>query len=185
MKLYHFLFQLVFELLNGRDLSTTALKSTLVLSARLLHANFPDLTYERQRRPIISGALKSNHPLNENFHFCQLLFDWPQFRIEVLPSLLNLCQTLLMKTPSETEFEEIILMLVLVVLNFSKSTDMDNGLDLTSQQGLLFFPKCASKQGEEIVKQFVHALKVEKVEKINDGSLALIWGILVCLPCIR
>lgn len=171
--------------MSGGSPCTAALSSTLVLSATLLLANFPELDCEKHRKKIITNSFLISHPLREILNFSRLLFEWPNFKEEILPPLLNVCQSYLMKKLTETDFEEIVLVLTQVVLNFSKSSDMSYGLDLVSQQGLLFLPKCASKQGKVMMEHFVDALKSEKDEKFDDHSLTLVWGVLVCLPCIR
>ena len=76
-------------------------------------------------------------------------------------------------------------MLTNVVLVCSESSDMSCGIDLMPRQGLLYFPKCATKQGQVILKQFVNALKVEEHKKSDGRALSVAWGALVCLPCIR
>lgn len=77
---------------------------------------------------------------------------------------------------------------IMSILTETILTDLSDegvGLKLSSKQGLLYFPKCGTKQGGRILKRFLDILKFEEQAVLDLDSVALIWRVLICIPCIR
>ena len=67
----------------------------------------------------------------------------------------------------------------------SRSMANTSGLDLEGSKGLLFFPKCGTKTGGQILKAFLDNLEIDEDVLVEKERLSLIWVCLVCIPCIR
>ena len=79
--------------------------------------------------------------------------------------------------------KEVGLMLTEVIVSCSMANT--SGLKLEGSKGLLFFPKCGTKTGGQILKAFLDNLEIDEDVLVEKERLSLIWVCLVCIPCIR
>ncbi|XP_048578586.1 small subunit processome component 20 homolog isoform X2 [Nematostella vectensis] len=169
--------QVLLHLLKIPSLLIQASSSMLKLACCLLISNFPEVVSQRLHKQLIKAIFTSSLPLHQLFSFSKTLLRWDQFREDVMPLLLEICQRELLKKSSEVE--EVIFLLAEVVLS-GLLTEQGGPVSVESKKGLLLFPKAATKAGKVITERFLEVLQVK-----SNSCLALAWGSLVCLPCIR
>ena len=153
----------------------------LKLSSSLLLSSFTELSGQCFNKEVISTIFNKVHELPKVFTFCRNLLHWENFRSEVFPFLLTCCQDELLK--DSCNLKDVFFMLTEVVVN-SSATD-SCGLDLETQKGLLFSPKCGTKHGGKILQAFLGNLVATDDHLLDSNWLSLMWGCLVCIPCIR
>ena len=166
------------------DLCSSVTESLMKLCSTILLGNFSELSREKHRKQLIEGMLSNGRRTVEAFKFCHLLVSWANFTFEVLPPLLSSCQSELCKEHLRSdELKAIISILVdAILVDVSHGT---TGLNLASKKGLLFFPKCGTKSGGAILPKFLGVLKMDELLPLAVEELYLVWGVLVCLPCMR
>ena len=153
----------------------------LKLASTLLLGSFTEFSIDRHYQQLTSKVFNTMDNFEQLFTFCRHLLQWENFQKHVLPLLLNRCQSELLK--SSCYIQEVVLMLTEVIVH-STTADISD-LKLGSLKGVLFFPKCGSKEGGQILKAFLDNLKIDEDVLVDNGRLPLIWGTLVCIPCIR
>lgn len=147
----------------------------------LLLGSFNGISRDRHHKQLISKVFNTVDSFEPLFTFCRHLLAWENFNKDILPSLLNCCQSELLKT--SCNIQEVVQMLTEVILH---SIEADSsGLELGSLQGLLFFPKCGTKQGKQILQSLLDNLTADQDTLMDNSRLSVIWGTLVCIPCIR
>ncbi|EDO33281.1 predicted protein, partial [Nematostella vectensis] len=169
--------QVLLHLLKIPSLLIQASSSMLKLACCLLISNFPEVVSQRLHKQLIKAIFTSSLPLHQLFSFSKTLLRWDQFSEDVMPLLLEICQRELLKKSSEVE--EVIFLLAEVVLS-GLLTEQGGPVSVESKKGFLLFPKAATKAGKVITERFLEVLQVK-----SNSCLALAWGSLVCLPCIR
>jgi len=153
----------------------------LKIASSLLLGSFTGLSRDRHHKQLTLKIFNMVDGLEQLFTFCRHLLPWENFKKDILPLLLNRCQTELLK--SSCKFQEVVLMLTEIIVH---STTADStGLELGSLKGLIFFPKCGTKQGGQILQAFLDNLTIDGDILMDENRLSLIWGTLVCIPCIR
>ena len=153
----------------------------LKLASTLLLVSFTELSRDQHHRQLTVKIFNMFDSLDHIVTFCRHLLPWENFKKDILPSLLSCCQSELQKT--SCNIQEIVQMLTEVILH-SSSAD-SSGLELDRLKGLLFFPKCGTKQGGRILQAFLDNLMIHEEALMDKDRLALMWGSLVCIPCIR
>lgn len=164
------------------DFITDIIVSPLLeLTSTLLQASFAELSRDRHQKQLTLKVFNTVDNREQLFLFCRHLLKWENFQKDVLPFLLNCCQEELLKGSSKIQ-EVFVILTEVIVHNTSLSSD---GLDLGNLKGLLFFPKCGTKQGAKILRAFLDNVTIDGKTFLDKGRLSLIWSILVCIPCIR
>ena len=172
----------VVQMFFGSDFISDSITAPLLqLTSTLLLGSFPEISRDRHQKQIISTVFTTVDDIKYIFTFCRHLLQWVHFQKDVLPLLLNCCQSELLKT--SCDIQEVVVMLTEVIVRLS--TANTSGFDLEGSKGLLFFPKCGTKKGEQILKAFLDNLKVDEDVLVEKERLSLIWVCLVCIPCIR
>lgn len=172
----------VVQMFFGSDFNSDPITAPLLqLTSTLLLGSFTEISRDRHQKQIISTVFTTVNDNKLMFTFCRHLLQWVNFQKDVLPLLLNCCQSELLK--SSCDFKEVVLMLTEVIV--SRSTASTSVLDLEGSKGLLFFPKCGTKKGGQILKALLDNLEVDQDVLVEKKRLSLIWVCLVCIPCIR
>lgn len=153
----------------------------LKLASTLQLESFIELSTDRHHKQLTVKVFNTFDSLAHIFTFCKHLLPWENFKKDILPSLLNCCQSELQKT--SCNIQEIVQMLTEVILR--SSTADSSGLELGRLKDLLFFPKCGTKQGGQILQAFLDNLMIHDEALMDKDRLSLMWGTLVCIPCIR
>ena len=171
----------VVQMFFGSDFNSDPITAPLLqLTSTLLVGSFTEISRDRHQKLIISAVFTMVNDIKYIFTFCRHLLQWVNFQKDVLPLLLNCCQSELLKSSCD---KEVFLMLTEVIV--SRSMANTSGLDLEGSKGLLFFPKCGTKTGGQILKAFLDNLEIDEDVLVEKGRLSLIWVCLVCIPCIR
>lgn len=172
----------VVQMFFGSDFNSDPITAPLLqLTSTLLLGSFTEISRDRHQKLIISAVFTTVNDIKYIFTFCRHLLQWVHFQKDVLPLLLNCCQSELLK--SSCDIKEVVLMLTEVIV--SRSMANTSGLDLEGSKGLLFFPKCGTKTGGQILKAFLDNLEIDEDVLVEKERLSLIWVCLVCIPCIR
>ena len=172
----------VVQMFFGGDFNSDPITAPLLqLTSTLLLGSFTEISRDHHQKQIISTVVTTINDIKYIFTFCRYLLQWVNFQKDILPLLLNCCQSELLK--SSCDFKEVVLMLTEVIV--SRSTAYASVLDLEGSKGLLFFPKCGTKKGGQILKAFLDNLEVDEIVLVEKERLSLIWVCLVCIPCIR
>ena len=172
----------VVQMFFGSDFNSDPITAPLLqLTSTLLLGSFTEISRDRHQKLIISTVFTTVNDIKYIFTFCRHLLQWVHFQKDVLPLLLNCCQSELLK--SSCDIKEVVLMLTEVII--SRSMANTSGLDLEGSKGLLFFPKCGTKTGGQILKAFLDNLEIDEDVLVEKERLSLIWVCLVCIPCIR
>ena len=171
----------VVQMFFGSDFNSDPITAPLLqLTSTLLVGSFTEISRDRHQKLIISAVFTMVNDIKYIFTFCRHLLQWVNFQKDVLPLLLNCCQSELLKSSCD---KEVFLMLTEVIV--SRSMANTSGLDLEGSKGLLFFPKCGTKTGRQILKAFLDNLEIDEDVLVEKERLSLIWVCLVCIPCIR
>ena len=172
----------VVQMFFGSDFNSDPITAPLLqLTSTLLLGSFTEISRDRHQKLIIPTVFTTVNDIKYIFTFCRDLLQWVHFQKDVLPLLLNCCQSELLK--SSCDIKEVVLMLTEVIV--SRSMANTSGLDLEGSKGLLFFPKCGTKTGGQILKAFLDNLEIDDDVLVEKERLSLIWVCLVCIPCIR
>ena len=172
----------VVQMFFGSDFNSDPITAALLqLTSTLLLGSFTEISRDRHQKQIISTVFTTVYDIKYIFTFCRYLLQWVNFQKDVLPSLLNCCQSELLKT--SCDIREVVLMLTEVIVSCSMANT--SGVDLEGSKGLLFFPKCGTKTGRQILKAFLDNLAIDEDVLVGKERLSLIWVCLVCIPCIR
>lgn len=172
----------VVQMFFGSDFNSDPITAPLLqLTSTLLVGSFTEISRDRHQKLIISAVFTTVNDIKYIFTFCRHLLQWVHFQKDVLPLLLSCCQSELLK--SSCDIKEVVLMLTEVIV--SRSMANTSGLDLEGSKGLLFFPKCGTKTGGQILKAFLDNLEIDEDVLVEKERLSLIWVCLVCIPCIR
>ena len=172
----------VVQMFFGSDFNSDPITAPLLqLTSTLLVGSFTEISRDRHQKLIISAVFTTVNDIKYIFTFCRHLLQWVHFQKDVLPLLLNCCQSELLK--SSCDIKEVVLLLTEVII--SRSMANTSGLDLEGSKGLLFFPKCGTKTGRQILKAFLDNLEIDEDVLVEKERLSLIWVCLVCIPCIR
>ena len=175
------LFLQVVQMFFGSDFNSDPITAPLLqLTSTLLLGSFTEISRDRHQKLIISTVFTTVNDIKYIFTFCRHLLQWVHFQKDVLPLLLNCCQSELLKSSCD---KEVVLMLTEVIV--SRSMANTSGLNLEGSKGLLFFPKCGTKTGRQILKAFLDNLEIDEDVLVEKERLSLIWVCLVCIPCIR
>lgn len=165
-----------------RDFLSDPITSPLLkLASSLLLASFNEFPTDQHQKQLTSKVFDTVDEFKPLSTFCRHLLPWQNFQEDILPLFLNRCQSVILKSPCNSL--EVVQLLAIVIL-YSCTAD-DGGLHLESKQDALIFPKCSAKQGAKISQFFLDNLNIHKDALVDDSRLALIWGVLVCLPCIK
>ena len=163
------------------DFTSVVIASPLLeLASTLLQASFTELSRDRFQKQLTLKVFNSVNSREQLFTFCKHVLKWENFQTDVLPFLLNCCQEELLKGSSKLE-EVFLILTEVIVQNALRS---EGGLDLSSLKGMVFFPKCGTKQGGKVLRAFLDNLALDGT-LLDKNRLCLIWSILVCIPCIR
>ncbi|XP_068744813.1 small subunit processome component 20 homolog [Montipora capricornis] len=168
------------EMFSRDFLSNPVIFPLLKLASSLLLASFSKLPRDEHHKALTLRVFNTTSDLESLFTFCRHLLPWQDFNKDVLPLLFIRCQSELLK--GRSHFREVVQMLTEVILH-TCTVDV-SGLQLGNIQGLLFFPKCGSKQGAEILEAFLDNLTVQSDVLVENSQLSLIWGTVLCLSCI-
>ena len=172
----------VVQMFFGSDFNSDPITAPLLqLTSTLLLGSFTEISRDRHQKLIISTVFTTVNDIKYIFTFCRHLLQWVHFQKDVLPLLLNCCQSELLKT--SCDMKEVGLMLTEVIVSCSMANT--SGLKLEGSKGLLFFPKCGTKTGGQILKAFLDNLEIDEDVLVEKERLSLIWVCLVCIPCIR
>jgi len=172
----------VVQTMMVNDFTSDVITSPLLeLASTLLQASFTELSRDRFCKQLTLKVFNSVNSREQLFTFCRHVLKWENFQADVLPFLLNCCQEELLKGSSKLE-EVFLILTEVIVQNASRS---EVGLDLGSLKGLIFFPKCGTKQGGKILRAFLDNLTLDDGTLLDKNRLCLIWSVLVCIPCIR
>ena len=164
------------------DFTSGVIASPLLeLASTLLQASFTELSKDRFQKQLTLKVFNSVNSREQLFTFCKHVLKWENFQTDVLPFLLNCCQEELLKGSSKLE-EVFLILTEVIVQNAPRS---EGGLDLSSLKGMIFFPKCGTKQGGKILQAFLDNLTLDDGTLLDKNRLCLIWSSLVCIPCIR
>lgn len=153
----------------------------LELASTLLQASFTELSRDRFQKQLALKVFNAVNSREQLFTFCRRVLKWENFQGEVLPFLLNCCQEELLKGSSKLQ-EVFLILTEFIVENASMNK---GGLDLGNLKGVIFFPKCGTKQGGKILWAFLDNVALDDGTLLDKSRLCLIWSILVCIPCIR
>ena len=153
----------------------------LKLASTLVLESFIELSRDRHHKQLTLKVFNTVDDLKQLFTFCRHLLPWQNFKKDLLPLLLNCCQSELLK--GSCNIQEVVLMLTEVIVH--NATADTSGLELASLKGLLFFPKCGTKKGGQILQAFLDNLTIDTESLMDKSRLSLIWGTLLCIPCIR
>ena len=165
-----------------RDFTSDVIAPPLLeLASTLLQTSFAELSREKHQKQLTLKVFNTVDSREQLFMFCRHLLMWKNFQRDVLPSLLNCCQEELLKGSSK--IQDIFLILTEVIVQ-NASTD-SSGLDLGSLKGLLFFPKCGTRQGGKILRAFLDNITIDNKTLLDNSRLSLTWSVLLCIPCIR
>lgn len=171
----------VVQMFFGSDFNSDPITAPLLqLTSTLLVGSFTEISRDRHQKLIISAVFTMVNDIKYIFTFCRHLLQWVNFQKDVLPLLLNCCQSELLKSSCD---KEVFLMLTEVIV--SRSMANTSGLDLEGSKGSLFFPKCGTKTGGQILKAFLDNLEIDDDVLVEKERLSMIWVCLVCIPCIR
>ena len=181
MIIFNHFFKVVQVMIVQDFVSDDIASSLFGLISTLLQTSSTELSRERHQKQLTSKVFKTIESQEQLFMFCRRLLKWEHFQRDALPSLLNFCQEELLKGSSK--IQDIILILTEVI--FQTASADSSGLDLASLKGLLFFPKCGTRQGAKILKVFLDAVTIENKAVLDKSKLSLTWSSLVCIPCIR
>ena len=180
MIIFNHFFKVVQVMIVQDFVSDDIASSLFELISTLLQISSTELSRERHQKQLTSKVFKTIESQEQLFMFCRRLLKWEHFQRDALPSLLNFCQEELLKGSSK--IQDIILILTEVIF---QTASADSRLDLASLKGLLFFPKCGTRQGTKILKVFLDAVTIENKAVLDKSKLSLTWSSLVCIPCIR
>lgn len=181
MIIFNHFFKVVQVMIVQDFVSDDIASSLFGLISTLLQTSSTELSRERHQKQLTSKVFKTIESQEQLFMFCRRLLKWEHFQRDALPSLLNFCQGELLKGSSK--IQDIILILTEVI--FQTASADSSGLDLAPLKGLLFFPKCGTRQGAKILKVFLDAVTIENKAVLDKSKLSLTWSSLVCIPCIR
>lgn len=181
MIIFNHFFKVVQVMIVQDFVSDDIASSLFELISTLLQTSSTELSRERHQKQLTLKVFKAIKSQEQLFMFCRHLLKWEHFQRDALPSLLNFCQEELLKGSSK--IQDIILILTEVI--FQTASADSSGLDLARLKGLLFFPKCGTRQGAKILKVFLDAVTIENKVVLDKSKLSLTWSSLVCIPCIR
>lgn len=153
----------------------------LKLASSLLLASFTKFPADQHQKQLTSKVFDTVDDFKTLATFCRHLLPWQNFQEDVLPLCLNRCQSVILK--SSCSSLEVVQLLAVVIL-YSCTSDEGN-LHLEGKQDAVFFPSCSAKQRAKMSKFFLDNLNIQQDALMDDSRLALIWGVLVCLPCIK
>lgn len=171
----------VVQTMMVNDFTSDVIASPLLeLASTLLQTSFTELSKDRFQKQLTLKVFNSVNSREQLFTFCKHVLKWENFQTDVLPFLLNCCQEELLKGSSKLE-EVFLILTEVIVQNAPRS---EGGLDLSSLKGMIFFPKCGTKQGGKILQAFLDNLTLDDGTLLDKNRLCLIWSILVCIPCI-
>lgn len=176
----HFFPQVLQGMITRDFLSDPITSPLLKLTSSLLLASFTEFPADHQKE-LTSKVFDTVDEFKPLATFCRHLLPWQNFQEDILPLCLNRCQSVILKSPCSSL--EVVQLLAVVTL-YNCTAD-EGGLHLESKQDALFFPSCSAKQGAKMSKFFLDNLNIRQIALMDDSRLALIWGVLVCLPCIK